>query len=84
VNGLKHGNRSADAEIERKMAKGVRASARAMAKIFGKTSKGKLSPAAGGALLSEIQEVIAIAGATQRAAIASRTARLQRKKELAK
>jgi hypothetical protein len=79
VNGLKHGRRTVDAEIERKMNKGLRMGAKGMVKVFGKMARGRLAPQVGRGLLKELRETVAIAGAVRETAERSRTEKLRRK-----
>jgi len=81
VNGLKHGGRTPEAEIERKMAKGIRMAVKAVAKVSGKTKKGRLSPEVGEGLLKELRETFTFASSVQGSAARSRMEKLRRKKE---
>jgi hypothetical protein len=84
TNNLQHGRRTAEAEIERKMGKGIRMGANGMGKIFRKIITGQLSPLVGEELLKELGDTVAVAETWRGLAGRSRTARLRRKKELSK
>jgi hypothetical protein len=84
VNGLKHGRRSLESEIERKMSKGVRMGTSAIVKVFSKTIRGQLSPEVGGALIKELGDTVAVASEQRTMAVKSRKERLRRKQEPAK